>query len=134
MGIQKTRRKRIKRHSRKKGGAEEIQSELATKTFWDDNGSYRDGKLLDKVKDLLANGVDVNAVDEHNYTALHYALMKFQMDPRVVSLLLEKDADEVSPKGTHSPRRSMEGGDPEAGAEEVEVLEDDARLGSGGHF
>ena len=48
--------------------------------------------------------------------------------------LLEKDADEFSPKGTHSPRRSMEGGDPEAGAEEVEVLEDDARLGSGGHF
>ena len=91
--IQKTRRKRIKRHSRKKGGAEEIQSELATKTFWDDNGSYRDGKLLNKVTGLLANGVDVNAVDEDNNTPLHHALMKFRMDPRVVSLLLDKDAD-----------------------------------------
>ena len=48
--------------------------------------------------------------------------------------LLEKDADDFSPKGTHSPRRSMEGGDPETGVEDVEVLEDDARLGSGGHF
>ena len=48
--------------------------------------------------------------------------------------LLEKDADECSPRGTHSPRRSLEGGDPETGAEDVEVLEDNARLGRGGHF
>ena len=48
--------------------------------------------------------------------------------------LLEKDADECSPRGTHSPRRSVDGGDPETGAEDVEVLEDDARLGRGGHF
>ena len=48
--------------------------------------------------------------------------------------LLEKDADECSPRGTHSPRRSVDGGDPETGAEDVEVLEDDARLGLGGHF
>ena len=48
--------------------------------------------------------------------------------------LLEKDADECSPRGTHSPRGSLEGGDPETGAEDVEVLEDNARLGRGGHF
>ena len=48
--------------------------------------------------------------------------------------LLEKDADECSPRGTPSPRRSLDGGDPETGAEDVEVLEDNARLGRGGHF
>ena len=87
---------------------------------------------LDSWQVLLENGADVNAKRNDGWTALLMAVKEGHL--AVMEPLLEKDADDFSPKGTHSPRRSMEGGDPETGVEDVEVLEDDARLGRGGHF